>query len=763
MAGMALENVRSKAAHQVGMFDVSTDGPDTDAPPHPLDSQENLRVHAKLLDYWYTCLDAFVDNRAEQMLDYDFYDHIQWSEQDRVALAVRHQAPLTYNKIKMALDWIIGTERRTRIDGVVHPRAEDDVDLAQIKSELLKYLSDANRVPWARSAAFKDAAIAGLGWTEETIRTDRQDEPVACTHIPWKQMRRDPFSRAADLSDARFVTREKFVDLDYAEAMFPERLDMVSRAARDHYDGDEGYAGEEENLPQVFRRYDGRGHELQGKRITGRTSLESRCRMRVRLIEIWFRKPVATKKLWGGRYTGEALDHGSEEHQSALADMKNASATGGNTIYSITDAVKEEMWSAILTEEGLLQLQPSPFKHGKFPYTPYWCYRRDRDGMEYGVVRGIRDSQEDLNKRMSKLLWSLSTNQLFHEDGAIDPDRLEEVKREIAKPNGVIPLLQGGLAKIKVERNLDIAEAQIKMLELDAAHIHDGSGVNREQLGRDTNAVSGRAILAKQQEGSVTTAELFDNYRLGIQLSGEKQLSLMEQFMTTERQFRIVGDRKGIDWRNINQYKLVGGTDPATGEPILVWEMENDITRSQADFVVDQQDFRETMRQAAAEQFFELLGKMPPDISLQLMDLAFEMVDMPGKDEIVKRIRSINGQANDDEDPASPEALQRAAQAEQEQQIANRERMAALGISEGKAKELEAKVAGMKLKNKSESLSLAEILNLLLPLAPAADRLVADAEGKPVPALGQTVLGDPNPPAPAPAAQPVPTEEAVHA
>ena len=27
----------------------------------------------------------------------------------------------------------------------------------------------------------------------------RQDEPVACRHVPWKQMRRDPFSRALDL------------------------------------------------------------------------------------------------------------------------------------------------------------------------------------------------------------------------------------------------------------------------------------------------------------------------------------------------------------------------------------------------------------------------------------------------------------------------------------------------------------------------------------------------------------------------------------
>lgn len=719
MQARAIENVRGDAAHDPGTADFATAAP-PDRPAHPLDSFEARKIHAKVLDYWYTALDAHFDNRAEQMLDYDFYDHIQWNEQDRLVLAARHQAPLTYNKIKMAVDWVIGTERRTRIDGVVHPREESDVKIAGVKSELMKYVSDTNRAPWARSQAFKDAAIVGCGWTEETIRTDGISEPVAVNYVPWKQMRRDPFSRALDLSDARFVLRDKFVDLEYAEAMFPQRLELLNRAARDHYDGDDGWFEEETDLPQLFRRYDSRGHEITGRRLGGRYSLESRCRMRVRLIECWYRKPVAHQRLWGGEYRGQRFDPNDPAHLAAQQDME---ARGPQSVFSITDAVQEEIWCAIFTEEGLLQLKRSPFKHGRFPYTPYWCYRRDRDGMEYGIVRGVRDAQEDLNKRMSKLLWALSTNQLFHEDGAIDPERIDEVKREIAKPNGVIPLMSGGLAKIKVERNLDVAEAQIQLLELDAAHIHDGSGVNRELLGRETNAASGRAILAKQQEGSVTTAELFDNYRLGIQISGEKQLSLIEQFMTEERQFRIVGEKKGLDWQTINQLRL----DTLRN----VWVVDNDISANSADFVVDQQDFRETMRLAAAEQFFEMLGKLPPEMAIQLLDLAFEMTDMPGKDAVVARIRQINGQT-DDQQADDPDAIVRRQQEEQaqaaERDLALRERMAKVGLDEAKQQEIMSKVQSMQLKTKGEALNIAELIQLLLPLAPAADRLLSTTQ-----------------------------------
>ncbi len=715
----AIENVRSDPSREPGDAELAMSTAPAGAAEHWLDSAENRRLHAKLLDYWYTALDAQFENRAEQMLDYDFYDHIQWSDRDRQTLAARHQAPLTYNKIKMALDWIIGTERRTRIDGVVHPREEGDVDVANIKSELLKYLSDANRIPWARSAAFKDAAIVGLGWTEETVRTSGNAEPVASLYVPWWQMRRDPYSRALDLSDARFLLRDKFTDLDYTEAMFPDRMDLLQRAARDHFHGDEGGYDEEIDLPQVFRNYDSRGHEVTGRRLHGRTSLDTRCRMRVRLIECWFRKPVAHKRIWGGAYNGDRFNPQDPEHAAAHAELL---AGKPETIYSLTNAVAEEMWCAIFTEEGLLDLKRSPYKHGQFPYTPYWCFRRNRDGMEYGVVRGIRDAQEDLNKRMSKLLWALSTNQLLYEEGAIDPDRLEEIKQELAKPNGVLEFAAGALSgnRVKIERNYELADAQIKLLEIDAAHIHDGSGVNRELLGRETNAQSGRAILAKQQEGSVTTAELFDNYRLGHQLSGEKLLSNTEQFITEERQFRIVGERKGLDWKTINQLRL----DTLEN----VWVVDNDITRNQADFIVDQQDFRESMRQAAAEQFFEMLGKLPPDIALQLLDLAIDMTDMPIKEEVVARIRKLNGQTDSGQEESPEQAEKRIAQEEAaaaEQQLSMRERMAKVGLDEAKQQDLMAKVQKTVLENKGKALDVAQLLEILFPLAPAADRLLS--------------------------------------
>jgi hypothetical protein len=52
----------------------------------------------------------------------------------------------------------------------------------------------------------------------------------------------------------------------------------------------------------------------------------------------------------------------------------------------------------LFTESHALWTGDSPYRHNRFPLTPLWCYRRARDGMPYGMIRDIRDPQEDLQQ-----------------------------------------------------------------------------------------------------------------------------------------------------------------------------------------------------------------------------------------------------------------------------------------------------------------------------------------------------------------------------
>lgn len=695
-----------------------------DQPPaHALDSHQALTELRRCEDFYDEANEAWAEPFAEMALDHDYYDHHQWSDMERAELLQRGQAPLVFNKCAMVIDWLTGTERRTRIDFGVKPKTADAADRARVKEHLLKYQSDTNMIGWNRSRAFKDAAIAGLGWTEASIRGDSSQSLILHRHQPWQHMRLDPFSRDLDLDDARYLHRRRWLDLDFAIAAFPEREQLLRQASRSHLFGDEEWGQEHLDLPQVFRKYDSRGAEVVQRRWSSSTPISgSTLRLRVPVTETFFREPKRIQKIYG-------LDLDGVEYDPNDQDMASAVKSG---YASLADSVTSVMRLHIWVPGGSLWRGESKFKHDGFPFTPIWYKRRDRDGAPYGAIRGIRDAQDDFNKRHSKAQWLLASNQLLFETGAVDDDKKQQVRRELSKPSGMVEFAAGALTnnRARIERNNEMAAAQVKLLEIAAAHIHDGSGVNRELLGRETNAISGRAIRAKQDEGSVATAELFDNLRLAVQLDGKKLLSLSEQFLTLPMQVRIAGDDgKKIDWLEINQPELVDDH----------WEIKNDITKSDADFVVDQVDWRESVRAAQAEQFMEMLTKVPEDLQLALLDIAVDMMDVPNKEETLRRIRAVTGQGPADE--RDPEAEARRAQQEQaelaERDMQMRERLAKTGLDEAKAQEVMAKARKLAVEGRGQALDVAALLDILLPLVPAADRLYRTPE--------ETANADPQP------------------
>lgn len=665
--------------------------PEPEEPEHELDSPENVELFRRLLGYYQQELDRQADNRIQQAIDEDFYDHIQWSEQDAAALKERGQAPIVYNVIAQAVNWIIGAEKRGRVDFRVLPRTKEDAKPAEKKAQLLKYLSDVNRTPFHRSRAFEDAVKVGIGWVEDGVQDDDDGEPVYSRYESWRNILWDSASTELDLSDARYVIRVKWVDEDVAMALFPDRKDVIRRAANESgriaYDLEYG----DEVMDQ---------HEVELDAY-GERSLTVNHRRRVRMIEVWFRRPEQVTRIIRGDFAGEIYDPENPAHQAAAGQGVVASR------------MMMRMYCAVMTTAGLCYLGPSPYRHNRFPFTPIWGYRRGRDGLPYGVIRGLRDIQEDINKRASKALYILSTNKVIMDEGAVED--IEEFRREWARPDAVIEKRVGKQILPNVER--DLATAHLELMSRNISMIQSVSGVTDELLGRATNATSGRAIEARQLQGSLTTAKLFDNLRFAVQVQGEKQLSLIEQYFTEEKQFRITNDRGTPEYIAIN-----------TGLP------EDDITRTKADFVISEGEWRATMRQAQAEQLLEILTRMPPQIAITLLDLVVEMMDVPNRDELVSRIRKINGQRDPDAEEPTPEELE-VMQAQQQQaqmqqamfEAELRAKLAKAGVDEARAAQLAAQVAKENIAAQSQAIEAAIRALMAPPAVPVADGLLHEA------------------------------------
>ena len=608
-------------------------GEPKEQPQNALDDERHTQLHCRLMGFYRTELARQEANRAEQEKDEAYYDHEQWTEEEKAVLAERGQAAIVYNVTHNTVNWVIGSEKRNRTDGKVMPRGKEDGKVAEAKSKYMKYLSDVNRAEHQKSRAFEDTVKVGIGWLESYVNDSDDDEPIRRRYENWRNMLWDSSGTELDGSDGRYQFRSKWVDEDIANMLGEGRADVIKNAVMqsNNYGGFDMIDGDMA-MDQIENEH--------SDAVSNGTANEY-ARRRVRLIEAWYRVPANVKVLRGGMFNGEDYDETHEGHKASVA--------GGEA--QIVSRGKMLMRVALMTTTGLLYDGPTPFKHNRFKFVPIWGYRKGKNNLPYGLIRGIRPIQDAVNKRASKALHILSTNKVLYEEGAI-PDSMtqDEFAEEANRPDGLIAYRKGYKVELNVDRNL--GAEHMSQMSVDVGMIQQVGGVTDELLGKDTNATSGKAIIARQEQGSVATNKMFDNLRMASQMVGELELSLIEQYVTEEKQFRITNMRGVPEFVTVND-----------GLP------ENDITRSKADYIISEVAWNATMRAAQVEALIDLAAKMPPEVVMLILDLIVDsMDDIENREEIVKRIRAASGQKDPDQTEPTPEDIAaQQAQAQQQQ------------------------------------------------------------------------------------------------
>ena len=662
---MPIENVQSRKEYVPGAGELATPyfvgkGAGHDGAFGADTTFSGLQLLSRLEEWRAQAKSAQAENRAEMALDEDYADGIQWTPEERYELeVVRGQPALTFDLISPTIAWVTGTEKRTRVDYKVLPRRKEFSDAAEQKTAMLKADSDVNRAVFHISQAFREAVVPGLGWIEEGVRSDTDEEPLFLRAESWRNIWFDPLSREFDLSDCRYLFREKWVDLDFATALFPQFAHALRAQANTlsltQQDPDEFY----EN-PYL---YDPTGSP-RGAAIRPATeeswNVHGR-RERVCLVEFWYREPARVQVVRGdGAWDGSVLNPEDPVHVWLL---ENGHA-------STHDAVRTVVKQALFIKGTLLQegLQ-NPYWHNQFPFTPIWGYRRRRDGAPYGMVRKLRDPQDDFNKKRSKTAHILSTKRTVMDKGAVD--NLDAYAEEVARPDAIVEINSGKTLRIETDHQL---ASQLTNLSLDDVRlINSISGVTPELRGEGNANQSGKAVLAKQEQGQATTMDLFDNLRLALQLSGEKRLRNLEQFTSEDKAVRILGPQGGAQFVEV--------------------QAEN-VWNNKADFVVDEQAFRASARQAMFESMMDLMSRLDPKIAINILDLVVDLSDVPQREELVARIRKINGQADPEKEVSPEEQAAMEEQAAAEDQKRQRLEAAEMALLEGRA--MKEQAAGQK-------------------------------------------------------------------
>ena len=352
---------------------------------------------------------------------------------------------------------------------------------------------------------------------------------------------------------------------------------------------------------------------------------------------------------------------------------------------------------------------------------------------------------------MSRSVWEAAKNQLKLEVSAVNSEvmDLEEIRDELDDPNGIAVFADGALASGRVQERDDLGKAQKQMAlaERDINTIRQMSGVTGENRGLDTNATSGKAVLAKAEQGGLLTAELFDNLLLARQIEGELTLSVAEQFMITPRTIRVPGEK----WEYI---KL--------NEPNADGTYRNDLAARRAHFVVGEQAWKQSYAEAAFEQLMQVftqLASAAPNVVIAMLDVLFEIhPNLPKKQTLLQRIRSVTGQAGSDGKltPEQQQAKQMQAQRAQAQFEAEMAQLrATVKEAEAKGEKLEAEGMAKRLEAIYMAAQAAQVAVQIPGAMPVADQILKssgfqDRDGGDVAAVPAGL------PAPAAAAAPIP-------
>jgi hypothetical protein len=295
--------------------------------PHPLESEQAKKRHNQLLEWYQQEREKQAANRYQMAIDQDFYDNLQWDEADIQELAERGQAALVYNVQAATVDWIIGTEKRTRVDFKVFPRKEDDIKAADLKTKTLKYLSDVNKTGFARSLAFADAVKVGVGWLEDGVRNDPDEEPCYSRYENWRNVIWDSSGVERNGSDWRYLYRWKWIDLDIALTIWPDRADKLKKAAvaanlfGSEDDDDFWYLG------QRYQARDARGDVIGRRSFVSDTQTVNNRRARVRLIEAWYRVPERCFICRGEQFDGQRFDKSNPDMVKATLEGSRSASS----------------------------------------------------------------------------------------------------------------------------------------------------------------------------------------------------------------------------------------------------------------------------------------------------------------------------------------------------------------------------------------------------------------------------------------------------
>lgn len=612
--------------------------------------------------------------RLQADIEADYYDGNQLDSDTLAEMADRGIPPLVTNLIAPTIDTVLGMEAKSRTDWKVIPDEEgDDEPVALALNVKLHEAERISGVDRAVSDAYAGQIKTGLHWVEVSREFDPLKPKYRVKAVHRREIWWDWFAKEPDLSDARYLIRKRWFDEDLVLMMFPKHAELIKAAVN-------GWHGWDYDMGEVGNTWLMRQWGLQQNSSIDEMEWMDAERDRLCLHECWYREWVKSKVIRLPNDSVIEFDPSNPRHaQVAALGLVRVEA-------AVLSKVRLSWW---LGPHRLVDM-PTPYSHNHFPYVPFFGKREDRTGVPYGMIRSMISPQDQVNARESKMMWLLSSIRVQADEDAVRDH--DAAAREVGRPNSYIKLNKDRLNKtataFQVDNNNDLSAQQFHALESAKQHIQDTAGVYQQMLGKDVagGATSGIAINSLVEQGTITLAEINDNYRYSRMQVGELLLSMVKD------DIGILPVTVKV-WKGTEREQSITLNETIPGQDASQVRT-NDVVRTKTRVILEDVPNTPSYRAQQTRDLQELTKALPPEIQAAIIDMVIEGMDHPRKEEVADRIRGITGMGKKPEKMSDEEraaAEEQAAFSKQMQELQLREQIAKTALAENNAELAEAK------------------------------------------------------------------------
>lgn len=464
----------------------------------------------------------------------------QWEPKVKTALKKQGRAAHVFNKTRRVIRLLEGYQRKHRLALKVDPIETGDDETASQLTGCLMWTMQYNNGYNVLSDAFSGGALK-TGINLVNLYIDYFDDPlngdIKLKRIPYNKFVLDPNFTERDLSDCTYLLRREYFDKSVMLAMMPKDRrksikDMHPKGVDDKY----SYYRPPTNLAgDQYYRYD----------------------------EMVVRKYNPIKILADPKTGAFSNFTGTKEQLKEIMQKM--------PFLQVTDGYKRTVELRILVEGEVLYIGPSLTGLDDFDYVPimgFWEPEEYNSELKLqALARCIRDPQDELNKRRSKMLdiidSQISTGWLVEENSVVNPAAMYRTGQ-----GKVVYTKQGKWDKVKQLQSVEIPAGLFRLQEILDRDMIEIPGANDEMFGAPENKdLQSAGILSKLREaaGLTVAQDLFDNYRLAKRLVGRKMIQMIQRNFSPDKVGKIIAEQPTQEFYN----KKFGKYDCTPTEGVL--------------------------------------------------------------------------------------------------------------------------------------------------------------------------------------------------